>query len=115
MLDGTKLALRSGESAEVGVGRRHPPVNEGDEEVKLLCRLEPGHEGFGQAMHKYMHGLTEGGITNEDGVPGSSVTSAIAAEMVGVFLDRNSVAVSYGKVQRGQWASSQVAEVLWQR
>ena len=77
--------MQPGETAKVDIRHRHTLANESKEEVKFLCRLEPGHEGFEQAIY-VVHGLAEDGMTDSGGVPKNIVSLAIVAEMMDTWL-----------------------------
>ena len=84
-LDGETLVLQPGETAKVEVGHRHSLANKSNQDVDFVTRLEPGNEGFEQAMY-IMHGLAEDGSTGKDGVPSNPVTLAVGAGLMDTWL-----------------------------
>ena len=67
-LDKKQMRLAPGNSALVPIGQWHRFYNPGNNTVRFLVKLTPGHEGFENGL-RIGYGLAESGLTNKKGIP----------------------------------------------
>jgi quercetin dioxygenase-like cupin family protein len=84
-LEDKQMKLNPGDAATVEIGRVHSLLNDSDEDVEFVCRLEPGNEGFEKGMY-IVHGFANDGYSNGEGVPNNSAHAAVLLYLMDTWL-----------------------------